>query len=181
MAVSLTSEEKAKLQREDSLILDLPGANGVESAAFHDPNTGREFPRLPVDAYHLTRYLKRGLRMGPASAELKATWLAGAEDRKAADDASVHKYKESDQYQVDQEDRNGQSNEVIAAVVLQVLAKLGVKVPSEPQAPQEEEEEETKIEYDVQLPLFVSADAPPEREIKHEVSQASRPDLHLVG
>ncbi len=180
MGITLTPEQKSKLKREDSLILDLPGADGVDSAVFHNPDTGKEYPHLPVDAYHLTRYLRRGLRMGPAPAELKEAWLAGAEARKAADDASVSTYRDSEQGRLDREDQSGQFNEAVTAAVTQVLEKLGVNLDNaKAETPAQEKRKEVAPEG-VQSDFFKTVDDRPKAP-STDGSAASRPDLHLVG
>ena len=176
MAITLTPQEKAQLQREDSLILALPGADGVESATFHNPDTGQEFYSLPVDPYHLSRSLKRGLRMGSASPELKAKWDANETDRLAADDALMAEHLGKP----DTIEDTPNFTNAVADAVAQVLEKLGVEVPNEGQEAHQPQEEATEIEYDSQIPLFAPTDAPSESETKHAVSQASRPELHLV-
>ncbi len=175
MGITLTPQEKAQLQREDSLILPLPGADGVESATFHNPDTGQEFFGLPVDPYHLSRSLKRGLRMGPASLELKAKWEDNEPVRQAENDALMAKHAGSIP-----EENTPRFTDAVADAVTQVLEKLGVEVPNEERQAHPQEEEAEKIEYDVQLPLLVPTDAPSESETKLVVSQASQPELHLV-
>ncbi len=177
MPISLTPQEKARLKQEESIILPLDGSTGAESAAYHNPKTGQEFPNLPLDPRALTRYLRRGLMLGPAPAELRAKWESTASEREAAADAMVAEYESSDQAQVDQGVRDGQFNDAVTAAVTQVLEKLGVEIPSA-QAPQKEEK--TGEIAPVQLDFFQTVDAPTESETKQQVSQASRPALHLV-
>ena len=81
MGFTLTPEEKVELEQKNSLVLPLPGANATVSGTFHNPVTGQELLNQPIDPYHLPRRLRRGWRMGPAPAELKAKWEAGAEER----------------------------------------------------------------------------------------------------
>lgn len=186
MAITLTPLEKAQLQREDSLVLPLPGADGAESAQFHNPETGQEFFGLPVDPRALTRYLRPtnkrcALRMGPASAELKAKWDANESTRQAENDVLMAKYLSVGPDREDHVQREGPGfTEAVADAVAQVLEKLGVEVPNEGQEAHQPQEEATEIEYDSQIPLFAPTDAPSQSDNKRVVSQASRPELRLV-
>ena len=178
MGITLTSEEKAELESAGSLFRPLVGAEGAASTQFHNPKTGQEFTNLPIDPYHLGRHLRRGLVMGPASPELRAKWDAGGTERTATDDALMAEHM--DKSTVEETPR---FQDAVVAAVTQVLEKLGVEAPDAKGSgvQGETQEEETKIEYDVQLPMLVPAGAPSESETKHEVSQAPRPELHLVG
>ncbi len=167
MAITLTPEQKAQLQREDSLVLPLAGADGAESAQFHDTKTGQEFVGLPVDPYHLTRYLKRGWMMGPASTELRAKWAAGESGRTAADDARVAEFAASDEHQESEKARFTDAvTAATAASVAQVLEKLGVD-PSGKAHAQEDQSDETpegdqeEVEPS-QMDFFQTVDAPTE-------------------
>jgi hypothetical protein len=117
--------------------------------------------------------------MGPASPELKAKWAAGEEERRAEDDAMVSGYESSEQHQVDLADRTSQFNDAVTQAVAQVLETLGVKVPDEERQAHPQEEEAQEVESH-QLDFFEAVDAPTESETKLIVSQASRPELHLV-
>ena len=174
MVIVLTPEERAELESGGSLLRPLAGAEGAASTQFHNPKTGQEFINLPIDPYHLSRNLQRGLVMGPASPELRAKWDAGEAERQVANDALMAKHMDTSMVE-----ETPRFQDAVTAAVTQVLEKLGVEIPSEKQeaSPQEEE---AKIDYDVQLPLFVPTDAPSESETKHAVSQASRLALHLV-
>ena len=181
MAITLTPEQKAQLQREESLVLPLAGADGAESAQFHDPKTGQEFVNLPVDPYHLTRYLRRGWMMGPASAELRAKWAAGESERTAADDSRVAEFATSAEHQ---ESEKARFSDAVSAAVAQVLEKLGVDPNGKAHAQEAKSDETPEGDQEevepVQLDFFQTVDAPAESETKLNVSQASRPDLHLV-
>lgn len=51
----------------------LGGSSGPRTFCYHDPETGEEFPGLPVDAYSFMHYtMERGLRPGRAPADLRA-------------------------------------------------------------------------------------------------------------
>ena len=114
--------------------------------------------------------------MGPASPELRAKWDSGEADRAATDDAIMAEHMGTSTVE-----ETPRFQDAVTAAVTQVLEKLGVEIPRERQEGQKAQEEETKIEYDVQLPMLVPAGAPSESDNKHEVSQAPRPELHLVG
>ncbi len=181
MAITVTDQEKAELQAAGSLIRPLAGADGAPSTAFHNPKTGQEFINLPIDPYHLGRHLQRGLVMGPPSPELRAKWEAGEAERQAANDTLMAEHLSKAPPPIEESPR---FNEAVAAAVTQVLEKIGIDLPTEAEkvAPVSvlEGPQKPEPEYDVQLPLSVSTDAPSESETKHVVSQASRPDLHLV-
>ena len=148
----------------------------MQSTQFHNPKTGQEFVDLPIDPYHLSRYIQRGLVMGPASPELKAKWEAGEAERQAANDALMAEHAGSSLME-----ETPRFTEAVAAAAALVLEKLGVEVPNEERQahPQEEEAQEVE-EHQLDFLELVPTDAPSESETKHVVSQASRPDLHLV-
>ena len=175
MAIALTPEEKAQLKREDSLILPLAGADGAESAQFHNPKTGQEFVNLPIDPYHLGRHLRRGLMMGPASPELREKWEAGEADRQAANDALMAEHLDKAPPPIEATPR---FEDAVAAAVVQVLEKLGVEVPSEKQEAREERKEGAKEVAPIQLELPFGETS--ESKTKHVVLQSPRPNLRLV-
>ena len=176
MPITVTDQEKAELAAAGTLVRPLAGADGAVSTVFHNPKTGQEFVNLPIDPYHLGRHLRRGLVMGPASPELREKWEAGEAERQAANDALMAEHLGKSPVE-----ETPRFSDAVAAAVTQVLEKLGIDLPTEAEkvAPAPVPEE-TEPDYDVQLPLSVSTDAPPESETKRVVSQASRPDLHLV-
>ena len=180
MAITVTDAEKAELASAGSLIRPLAGADGAVSTSFHNPKTGQEFVNLPVDPRALGRYLNRGWQTGPATDEMRQKWADGEAERQAANDALMAEHL--GKIPVEESPR---FNDAVAAaaelVVTQVLKKLGVEVPSEERQAHPQEEEAQEVE-DHQLDFleFVPTDAPSESETKRVVSQASRPDLHLV-
>jgi hypothetical protein len=160
MGFTLTSEEKEQAEKNGgSLIRPLPGANGAKSGTFHNPVTGQEIVNQPIDTYHLTRRLQQGWQMGPASAELKEKWVIREAELRAEDDKRVEDYLKSNEHQEGLDDQAQGFNDAVAtaaaAAVAQILEKLGVELPK-------------------------TADAPTETETKQQVSEASRPKLHLV-
>ena len=173
MAITVTPEEKAALAAAGSLLRPLVGAEGAVSTEFHNPKTGQDFVNLPIDPYHLGRHLRRGLVMGPASPELREKWEAGEAERQAANDALMAEHMEKAPSPIEETPRFA---EAVATAVTQVLERLNAeKQGAHPQ------KEEAEVEPEgVQLALFAPTDAPPESETKRVVSQASRPDLHLV-
>ena len=174
MAITITDAEKAELASAGSLIRPLAGADGAVSTSFHNPKTGQEFINLPIDPYHLGRHLQRGLVMGPPSPELQAKWEAGEVERQAANDTLMAEHLSKAPTPIEESPR---FNEAVTAAVTQVLEKLGVVLPGvEKVAPAPVPEEEGAP---VQLCLLPT-DAPSKSETKRVVSQASRPDLHLV-
>ena len=173
MRISLTPEEKAQLKLENSLILPLEGSDGAASTKFHNPKTGQEFINLPIDPYHLGRHLRRGLVMGPASPELKEKWEAGEAERQTKNDTLMAEHMESAPSPIEATPR---FVEAVSAAVTQVLERLNEKQEAHPQKEKAEVEPEG-----VQLALFVPEGATSERENKRVVSQAPRPELHLVG
>ena len=174
MVIVLTPQERAELESGGSLLRPLVGAEGAASTQFHNPKTGQEFINLPIDPYHLGRHLRRGLVMGPASPELRAKWDAGEAERTATDDALMAEHMDTSMVE-----ETPRFQDAVEAAVAKVLEKLGVEIPSERQETHPQEEE-AKIEYDVQLPMLVSAGTPSENDNKHVVSQVPRPALHLV-
>ena len=177
MAIIVTDREKSQLEKENSLIRELPGASGSDKARFHNPVTGQEIT-APIDAYHLTRRIKQGWRLGPAPAELQEKWIIREQELKELDDHRMEEYKNSDQGVQDQQAQAQNFSDAVATAVTQVLEKMGVNL--EGQEAHQPQEEATEIDHDLQLPLFAPTDAPSESETKHEVSPASRPGLHLV-
>ena len=153
---NLTPDQVAQVERENSLILPLPGSTGSESGTFHNPVTGQEIVRQPIDAYHLTRRLRQGWQMGPASAELKEKWVIREEELRKEDDERVAKYLASNEHQESMDNQAQGFNDAVASAVAQALEKLGVELPK-------------------------TADAPTETETKQMVSGASRPvQLRLI-
>ena len=180
MTISLTPDEKAEVKREDFLIRELPGASGTPSGTFHNPVTGKEIHKQPLDSYHLMRRLSQGWQLGPASPELKEKWLIREEELRAAEEARVAEYVASQEH-VDEE--RTRFNEAVTTAVTAVLDKLGVNLPdksgAEPNQPAPAPEEQENREG-TQLQLDLPLDAPSESDSKHVVSQASQPALHLV-
>ena len=176
MGITLTPEEKAELKREDFLIAPLAGCDGVESAVYHNPNTGQEFPGLPIDPYHLSKYLRKGWRMGSATPELRAKWAAGESERSAADDALVERHVSSPEHR---EAMATDFNDAVAAAVSLVLEKLGVEVPNERQEAHRPQEEEAEEIVPTQLDFFQTVDDRPKAP-STDGRATSRPGLHLV-
>ncbi len=183
MAIIVTPEEKAQLQKENTLIRELPGATGAGHANYHNPVTGQEMSG-PMDPYHMTRRLRQGWRLGAAPSELRATWLIREQELKEADDLIIEEHKTSDEGRKEREVWEQNFSDAVATAVTQVLEKLGVDLPNEGQTTRREKEEEAETEVETndakQLKLFVPYDAPSESDTKHEVSPASLPELHLV-
>ncbi len=153
---NLTPDQVAQVERENSLILPLPGSTGSESGTFHNPVTGKEIHNQPIDAYHLTRRLRQGWQMGPASAELKKKCVIRDAELRAEDDKRVAEYLASDDHQTSLDQQVQGFNDAVASAVAQVLENLGVELPK-------------------------TADAPTETETKQQVSEASRPvQLRLI-
>ena len=178
MAITVTPEEKAQLEKENTLIRDLPGANGAGTANYHNPVTGYEMSG-PIDPYHMTRRLNQGWRLGPAPAELKEKWLVREQELKEEDDRRQAEFESSDEHRVSLNAQAGVFKEAVATAVKQVLEELGEGLPHERgQALREKEEEATEV--DQQSDFFQAVDAPTETETKLNVSGASRPELHLV-
>ena len=172
MVIALTDAEKAELASAGSLIRPLAGADGAVSTSFHNPKTGQEFVNLPVDPRALGRYLNRGWQTGPATDEMRQKWADGEAERQAANDALMAEHMEKAPSPIEETPRFA---EAVAAAVTKVLEKLNEKQEAPPQ------EEKAEVEPEgVQLALFAPTDAPSESETKRVVSQASRPDLHLV-
>ncbi len=175
MAIALTPEEKARLEKENSLIRELPGSTGAEKGNYHNPVTGQEIIS-PVDPYHMTRRLRQGWRLGPAPSELRAKWVIREQELKEEDDRRQEEFENSDEHKVDLNAQAETFNDAVATAVTQVLEKLG-----HAQAPQAKEEaSEVETNTPEQLNFFKAVDAPTESETKLNVSPASRPELKLV-
>ncbi len=171
--ISVTPEEKAELARENTLIRELPGADGASRADYHNPVTGQEMAG-PMDPYHMTRRLRQGWRLGPAPKELQEKWLVREQELKEADDLMIEEHKNSDEGQQEREVWEQNFSEAVATAVdtavTKVLEKLG----------HGEAKTEVSTDDPRQLNMFAPIDAPSESDTKHEVSPASRPYLRLV-
>jgi hypothetical protein len=172
---TVESDQKEQLDRGADYTepVPLPGAAGQGKGTYHNPVTGKEITSL-LTPYHIMLRLRQGWRLGPASPELREKWKIREAELKAEDDKYVAEYKAA---HPQEEDQHKQFNDAVAAAVTATLKHLGVPLPDagvEKSAPEPEEREGT------QLPLW-GPDAAPESDTKLIVSQASRPDLHLVG
>ncbi len=177
MVITVTPEEKAQLQKENTLIRDLPGANGANTANYHNPVTGQEMSG-PIDPYHMTRRLRQGWRLGPAPTELKSKWLVREQELKEEDDQREQEYQSSDEHKVDLTAQADRFNEAVASAVAQVLEKIGYDPNERGQALRQKEEEASEVDH--QTDFLQAVDAPTESDTKLNVSPASRPELHLV-
>ncbi len=178
MAIIVTPEEKIQLEKENTLIRELPGASGSDQVNYHNPVTGQEL-LAPTDPYHMTRRLRQGWRLGPASTELKAKWVIREQELKDEDDQRQEEFKNSDEHKVDLNAQADRFNGAVAAAVAQVLEQIGYD-PNEKQITRGEKEEEAPSEVDHQTDFLQAVDAPTESDTKLNVSPASRPELHLV-
>lgn len=178
--IPVTPAERAQLEREDSLIRELPGADGANRASYHNPVTGQEMSG-PIDPYHMTRRISQGWRLGSAPAELREKWIIREQELKEADDLKMEEHKNSPEGVEERADRDYNFSEAVATAVTQVLEKLGVDLPNgneRGQAPRQEEEEATEVDH--QSDFLQTIDASTESDIKLNVSPASRPELKLV-
>jgi len=177
--IPVTPDERAQLERNDSLIRDLPGSSGSDQASYYNPVTGQEIS-APTDPYHLTRRIKQGWRLGPAPTELKGKWLIREQELKEEDDRRQEEFENSDEHKVNLQSQADQFTDAVATAVTKVLEGMGIDPNERGQAHPQTEEEASEVDHDAQLPLFAPTDAPSESETKHEVSPASRPGLALV-
>jgi hypothetical protein len=179
VAITLTREEKAQLEKENTLIRDLPGANGADRASYHNPVTGQEMTG-PMDPYHMTRRIRQGWRLGPAPKELQEKWLVRQQELKEADDLIVEEHKNSDEGRQEREVWEQNFSDAVATAVTKVLERLGVDIPNAEgnRIPRQEEEETTEVDH--QTDFLQAVDAPTESDTKLNVSPASRPNLRLV-
>ena len=60
-----SSREEVKKILRDGYV-NLPNLETQPFSVYHNPETGKEFPRLPADSYSASNYLRRGLRLGAA-------------------------------------------------------------------------------------------------------------------
>ncbi len=168
---AITSEQRAELKQSDATTpVPIMGADGQNKAAYHNPVTGREIRSL-ADAYHMTLRLRQGWRLGPASPELREKWAIREKELLEEDDRRVAEYVASNEHQESEKTR---FTEAVAAAVAQALENLNIDLPGKGA------EKSAPAPVGKQLSLFVPTDAPSESETQHVVSQASRPDLHLV-
>ena len=178
MAIIVTSEEKAQLEKENTLIRDLPGANGANRANYHNPVTGYEMSG-PVDPYHMSRRIQQGWRLGPAPAELKEKWLVREKELKELDDLQMEEHKSSPEGVQERASRDYDFSEAVATAVAQVLERMGID-PSAGKTTRRQEEEEVETEVDHQADFLQAIDTSTESDTKLNVSPVSRPELKLV-
>ena len=180
MAITVTPEEKAQLAKENTLIRELPGAIGAGHANYHNPVTGQEMTG-PIDPYHMTRRLRQGWRLGAAPSELRAKWLVREQELKEADDLIIETHKNSDEGRQEREVWEQNFSDAVATAVTKVLEELRkADLSNEGQTTRRQEEEEAPAEVDHQTDFLQAVDSPTESETKLDVSQESRPELHLV-
>jgi len=74
VGISVSAEIKQELAIKGYYIEELPDADGPPKTTYHNPRTGQEFRRLPADAWGISHYLGRGLRVGPAPEDLRQAW-----------------------------------------------------------------------------------------------------------
>jgi hypothetical protein len=178
--IELTPEEKARLESEDFLVFEDRGAKRPGYGTYHNPVTGQEISH-PTDPPHMTNRLRQGWRLGPASPELREKWKVRQAELKAEDDRRVEEYVRSNEGQAAQKEAFTSAVQTAVTAVLEQMGispeKAGVTqaAPETTPAPVEPEPREG-----TQLPLW-TADAPAETDTKLSVSEASRPDLRLVG
>ena len=69
-------EIRAALKKSGGTFVEpLDDAPGPTTMTYHDPETGQEFPNLPMDPWSLETYMKRhGWMLGEASPALRAQW-----------------------------------------------------------------------------------------------------------
>ena len=181
---TVTPEQLEELKSGDSTTpMPMEGVNRSGTGTFHNPVTGREIHNQPMDLAQWSRKLAKGWKTGPASPELREKWKIREAELRAENDKMEADYLASHEHEVDTRTRY---NEDVKSAVLAVLDQLGVDLPgksgaeveaaSPAAAPAPEEQQNTE---GTQLPLWGS-DATPETDTKLIVSEASRPDLHLV-
>ena len=135
--LELTRAERAAGLKE------LPGGDQQPFMPWHDPETGKDLPRLPSDTPNAMNYMLRGLRMGEAPPELKAKWKAGEADRKAAADKRDAELRAGEHGKAIRDAENSGkepavSPKMVEDAVRKVLREAGI-IPPADEAPQEEE------------------------------------------
>ena len=138
----LTAAQKRALQRSNSLILENEGVEKQAFTCYHDPRTGQEFPRLPMDSYSLANYINRGLMPGRAPAELREGWIAGQAERAAECDARRRKAERDPEFAKLKEQTEsvpaaevaGIAKQAAQAAVAEVLRQLGIDASALPAA-----------------------------------------------
>ncbi len=155
--LKLTKKEKASGLKEI-------GGSAQPFSVWHNPDTGQEFPRLPSDAPNAANYMIRGFRMGPAPAELREKWEAGAPERAEEVEKRLRKARSSSEHRKIKQGLGAEPDQqpqadLVRQTVEQVLKALGHDLPTQ-QAETEgtpEQDEETEAgahEGPVQLKLL---------------------------
>ncbi len=117
---------------------------GEEFGPWYNFKTGQQFARLPMQPISFQKYVRKGLIPGIAPVELQAKWDAGADDRRAANEALVAKQTKTEDFKKLKDEVDSPSTttstEEMADAVIDRLIKLGIiKVPAENEIDQETE------------------------------------------
>lgn len=106
------------------------GSHGPPVSYYHNPETGQEFPGLPLDAWSLMRYISRGLRPGRAPVELRAMWAeAQLKQKRPEFDPEVLAYVEG----VEQQQSTGNNKlEALVLALQQQVTSLTEKLTGAP-------------------------------------------------
>lgn len=142
VADSLSTAQKRELKSRNSLVLENEDLERQNFIYWHNPKTGQEFSRLPVDPYGLANNFNKGLRPGRASEELREKWAAGEGKRQARFDARLKKAKKDPDFARDMKQAESVPATEVAEIakqaaqeaVAEVLRQLGVPASAVPAA-----------------------------------------------
>lgn len=134
MGIDVTEREKEQLEAAQYLIRPLAGANGMHKATYHNPQTGQEFPALPTDPRSLQLYtLVKGWRLGPAPAELKAKWEAGAIERAAKSREAEAEARRTHPVEIREDFKETPMfKTAVKDAVIEALREMGIEKPDTP-------------------------------------------------
>jgi hypothetical protein len=181
---NISPEQKEELKHGDSttpVLID--EAAGQGRGTYHNPVTGQELRNARMDNWHMWLRLRQGWQLGPASPELREKWKIREAELRAEDDAMEEKHLSSQEHVDSERARFNDAVTAAAEVAAKaILEKLGIDLPGKSGAEVEAASPAAAPAPEgEQLAFNLPEDAPSESETKLVVSQASRPELHLVG
>lgn len=150
--IRLTREEAAALDRGEAYTKSrfLPGQRGPQTTWYHNPTTGQEFQRLPVDPWNLMKQIRKGIIPGRATEEMREKW---AEHQKQLSDPAEEFIAEGEAI-VAEHQKNNENNKAIAELTKKIEALTAIVMGQQaPTTEVTEEVEEKGSEEPVQLGL----------------------------
>ncbi len=130
MGIDISAEQKRRLKSGGSVLTGFD--NALPRALYHYPETGREVELLS-DSFNQQRYMEKGMRMGPAPAELREKWKVIEAENRAEDDRleAVELAKQNQNSQVEGVDFNDAVTAAAEIAAKRILEKLGIDIPAE--------------------------------------------------